>query len=300
MGLGWIGYRAAIGLTDLPDLGIDGEVIAAHELGHNFGRWHAPCGVNIDLDNNYPYDGGIIGEYGFYMEPFRVMPTTKKDVMGYCEDLWISDYTYRGLYRDQRSFLIESPTAQQDSLYVRAQFDQQGEATLLPVYALEAVPDSANPNSDYHIEIINAQGSVIARQPVDVQHAEEPEIKVRAIHATIPRPLEPFTGLRLVHNGQVIAEKALMSMSAAPRRAPSMALTEEGWHLSWGLPGSAALLRYSADNGQTWQVLDIDVTDGEFELDPVYLPHGVLQLEIQLADLATPPLRLNWENPRIR
>jgi len=82
-------------------MGYSGERWAwtlAHELGHMHGRNHAPCGVRRS-DPSYPYAGGTIGVWGYdsradvYLEP-----SLTTDVMGYCDDEWISDYTYGALF----------------------------------------------------------------------------------------------------------------------------------------------------------------------------------------------------------
>lgn len=73
----------------------------AHEIGHNHGRGHAPCvpqgGSISGVDGSYPYDGGAIGVYGWDMRSMMLMPPTRTDIMGYCNSVWISDYTYDGL-----------------------------------------------------------------------------------------------------------------------------------------------------------------------------------------------------------
>ena len=72
--------------------------VAAHEWGHNWGRQHAPCGAPGNPDPNYPYAGGVIGVYGFDVAARPVKPpTTFTDLMGYCNNEWISDYTYKGV-----------------------------------------------------------------------------------------------------------------------------------------------------------------------------------------------------------
>ena len=60
-GMGYIGAPASIGWDYLPS----GSGVLAHELGHNFGRWHAPCGGPSSTDASYPYAGGTIGVFGF-------------------------------------------------------------------------------------------------------------------------------------------------------------------------------------------------------------------------------------------
>jgi len=70
----------------------------AHELGHMHGRNHAPCSVRR-ADPSYPYAGGAIGVWGYdartdvYLEP-----SATTDMMGYCDERWISDYTYGALF----------------------------------------------------------------------------------------------------------------------------------------------------------------------------------------------------------
>ena len=86
-GLGQIGYPASVGRSDPATL--------AHELGHNLGLRHAPCGGAAGVDKAYPYDGGEIGVWGYDFLSERVVhPSLYKDVMGYCDPTWISDYSF--------------------------------------------------------------------------------------------------------------------------------------------------------------------------------------------------------------
>lgn len=101
-GLGYIGdpggeySRAAIGL------GYSGSIAtetAAHEVGHNHGRPHSPCGGASGADGNYPHSGGGIGVWGLdILTGSLKSPSTYKDIMGYCEPNWISDYVYERFY----------------------------------------------------------------------------------------------------------------------------------------------------------------------------------------------------------
>jgi hypothetical protein len=72
----------------------------AHELGHAHGRGHAPCGPGLDpqsIDAGYPHQGGVIGEWGWDIVSGALVPPTLTDIMGYCDDQWISDYNYGAL-----------------------------------------------------------------------------------------------------------------------------------------------------------------------------------------------------------
>jgi hypothetical protein len=67
----------------------------AHEIGHNLGREHAPCSVSGTTDPNYPYAGGLIGSWGYDARTQKLFdPSKYSDIMGYCNNKWISDYTY--------------------------------------------------------------------------------------------------------------------------------------------------------------------------------------------------------------
>jgi hypothetical protein len=92
-GLGFIGFGAAIGYDNAGDR----ARIVAHELGHNWGREHAPCGNPPGPDQDYPYPNGRIERIGYDLGTGLLKPRTLPDIMGYCPDPWISDYTYEGV-----------------------------------------------------------------------------------------------------------------------------------------------------------------------------------------------------------
>lgn len=81
---------------------------AAQEIGHAFGRDHAPCddetrcGDPADEDGSYPsYSPSAsdsIGEYGYDTRTNAVRPPSSYyDFMGYSGPAWVSPYTYEGL-----------------------------------------------------------------------------------------------------------------------------------------------------------------------------------------------------------
>jgi hypothetical protein len=101
-GIGAVGgtARVAIGTDRLPV----GSYVMAHEVAHNMGRGHAPCGSVKSSDPAFPYRDGHIGAWGF--DP--VWQTVKKpsvwiDFTGYCYPYWVSDYSWEAMLAYRRS-----------------------------------------------------------------------------------------------------------------------------------------------------------------------------------------------------
>jgi hypothetical protein len=87
---------------------IGGGATAAQEIGHAFGRDHAPCDDETrcsdpgDQDSNYPHYNSFpsdsIGEFGYNPLTNTVLdPASTFDFMGYSSPNWVSPYTYSGL-----------------------------------------------------------------------------------------------------------------------------------------------------------------------------------------------------------
>lgn len=93
-----------------------GDWYGGHELGHTYGRLHigSGCGETAD-DPSYPYPTGQISNndgafVGFDLgDPanaiaMRALPGTAwRDVMSYCANQWLSDYTYRAILQRLRA-----------------------------------------------------------------------------------------------------------------------------------------------------------------------------------------------------
>ena len=87
-------YRVSMGLSYGDTYSAE---TTAHELGHNHGREHAPCGGPAYPDPDFPYPGARIGWWGYMSPDVLLSPTVTRDIMSYCEAPWISDYTYQAL-----------------------------------------------------------------------------------------------------------------------------------------------------------------------------------------------------------
>lgn len=90
--------RGSIGLGFFPSGSSPGTTdTMAHEVGHAMGLPHAPCGVNNA--GSFPYAGGIIGSWGYDIVGKNLIDPGKfKDMMGYCDPTWLSDFNYNRLF----------------------------------------------------------------------------------------------------------------------------------------------------------------------------------------------------------
>jgi hypothetical protein len=153
--------RAALGWDYLQSG--SGSVVAAHELGHNWGRNHAPCGGPSGIDLNYPEPDGSTGGYGYDASTGQLEPPTSGDIMGYCDPKWISSYTYSAVM----DYLTTSPMvaggssasqAVQPCLLVWG-YIQDGQLTLRPAFQVNTRPTLPGRAGPYTIEARADDGS---------------------------------------------------------------------------------------------------------------------------------------------
>lgn len=97
--------RVSLGLSYAND---SSSETLAHELGHNHGRTHSPCGGAGSPDNNYPHAGARIGWWGYEAPETLHNPANDTDIMGYCNNQWVSDYVYR-FFTDRIALLNGAP-----------------------------------------------------------------------------------------------------------------------------------------------------------------------------------------------
>jgi hypothetical protein len=155
-----IGARVALGWDYLPS----GATVAAHELGHNWGRNHAPCGGPQGLDGSYPYSDGSTGVYGLDVATGTLKPPTLSDIMGYCDPKWIGDYTYRAVldYLSPPSPLVTTSAtlAVQPCLLVWGHI-RNGEMVLEPAFQVNTRPSLPEQAGSYSVSAGVADGTTL-------------------------------------------------------------------------------------------------------------------------------------------
>jgi len=290
-GIGWIGSRTAVGL----DLAGKTSQIAAHEIGHNLGMLHTPCGVTSGYDPSYPYANASIGQYGLDVAAGKLyVPGTNKDFMSYCDPKWISDYTYKYLYNSQvnsggSAALSEELSAlvsqSQSGVMVRVEFNDHG-VELLPVYTLTGAVAELPEAGDYTVQMLGTQNEILAEIPVNAYVAgDDADTQVKSIQALLPMPGQLVSKLRLLKDGQVLAERNLLTMSASKaNHGVTVERDGKSAKVRWEANQAHALVRYSTDSGKTWTTLAVDHSGGELDVDNSFIPSGALVEVIEASE----------------
>jgi hypothetical protein len=159
-GIGYIGAPVAMGW----DYASSASFVMAHELGHTFGREHAPCGGVAGADPSYPYAGGSVGAYGLDVRTGELKTTSMYDLMGYCSPSWISDYTYRAVL-DFRGAgtgaygALALGAAAERSLLVWGRITNAGELVLEPAFEIATRPVLPQQGGPFTLEGTAEDGS---------------------------------------------------------------------------------------------------------------------------------------------
>ena len=250
-GIGFVGLPVAIG-WDKPGA----DQVAAHEWGHNWGRQHAPCGNAGNPDLNYPYANGAIGAYGFDVAAESIKPPAYSDLMGYCNNEWISDYTYtsvldyRGAHADvERAFA----QAMQPCLLVWGRI-VDGQPVLEPAFQVVTRPSLPTAPGPYSVEGRAADGSSVFQVSfAPDQVADDPASGAQFAFAVPLQPdrAERLVAMHLVERGRRIASvRASAGAVAAAARVEATRLGGGRVGLRWDASAHPMLMVRDPVTGQ--------------------------------------------------
>jgi hypothetical protein len=276
-GIGYIGAPASLGWDWS---GSAGEVMA-HEFGHNWGRYHAPCGGVSGPDPSFPYAGGIIGAFGWNVRTNALLQQTTSDLMGYCSPTWISDYNYKAVltYRaSTKAGTITSPDLQ-PGLLVWGTVAGDGTITLEP--AARVTARSVLPARDGSFSVVgtDAAGNAIftvAFEPLDV--SEDVGDDEQHFAFVVPMSDANHTRLRTLSvrgNGRSAARTARLSATGLDGAAAAAALDAAGGNarLRWNSTDLPLVVVRDRTTGEVLSFArggDISVPSVAAELDLVF------------------------------
>jgi Bacterial Ig-like domain (group 2) len=203
----------------------------AHELGHNFGRPHAPCGGPANPDPGYPFPEAEIGVSGWdawtastggrgeYQSP------ATKDLMSYCRPLWISEYNYRKMMDGRNALSAVGGGGGNRAVLVRGEL---GDSPHLDApFIVDADRETPAPvdGATARVEVLDGAGAVVAQRELGVlqadhggaasvvgripvpAHANVAAVRLRGPRGTVTRALDtaptPVLSVRSMASGEV-------------------------------------------------------------------------------------------------
>jgi hypothetical protein len=297
--------------TSQRGIGRPGVAIAAkddtralsHELGHAMYLDHLKDGLaDGPYNTNYPkyregtFPFGSIGEFGLNTSRMTLFdPNNSFDLMTYQDandvpfptNTWISPYHYTRMM----DFLTASEGTGDLKIIVTIigavvlsnfRVYRDGKVELLPSYIVEAVnvEDSGQIAEGMMIDILDKNGEVIRSQRCH-RHNPYQELDGAFVdyHELIPWS-EDFGGFSVVRNGEVL-QTIKPAESSTRISIPEVRRIERNgdmMHLKWSIDsedsGKAAIVRYTHDNGKTWQAIAADVKDSSHLVNLDLLPGG--------------------------
>jgi hypothetical protein len=260
-GYGYVPGRAVVGWDYLPS----GRNVAAHELTHNFGRFHAPCGGAGGPDPNFPYAGGTIGVYGYDLTTNAVRTPSSFDLMGYCSNPWISDYTYLGVmdWRATNEAVVASATSAVGTAEARPSLlvwgrVERGRLVLEPAFSLVTRPSMPRETGPYRLEGTDRNGRTLfsfafaGEEPADVTDAS-----ARQFAFAIPMDEAAQAELASIRLTGAGAASATMTPSPAPGGVSAAVNTIDSTpagssavRVQWGATGARMALIRDRRTGQ--------------------------------------------------
>ena len=282
-GLGYVPNFATNG-NNRTSIGLDARQsfhlrTMTHELGHNLGRDHAPCGGASSPDLAFPYTGGGLGPtlvYDNVAELIAVI-SSPSDVMGYCSGSWFSDYNYFHVQNWLESWLypMSQPMVQSmkvlspalELLEIAGEITAQG-VRFQPVSGSLGQP--AQGQGEYQLRLRLSDGSQIVEPFSAVKVADAQEAR-QHFKLKLLKPALEIARMEVLKAGQ------LLTMSQAGLAAAAQRIGDPGPSLVWQELGDQLQLSW---NDSRYRYLTVSHLAGSTSMLARHLQGGKAQLAI--------------------
>ena len=275
-GLGYTTRPTSVGFSGWGPGTPEASETFTHEMGHNFARQHAPCGVSPS-DPGFPYSSGGIGQFGLDVSTLELKkpgaPDFYKDYMGYCSPNWTSDYTYKAIYdfRETHSWKTMLHIPWEPCIYFGGAISPEGNVTLTPFFQQQAPPLQIDSEGSLELELYNQDGEFLLERSFEAYHIGCGDGTV-GFGVFLPA-VKDAAFFRLYQEGNLIWE------NPNEVRIPTFAVNRlvqfknGNKEISWTAEkGSHTRIRFSPDGGQSWKVLGFDHQE-----DFIVIPENLIQ-----------------------
>ncbi len=277
VGLAFQGVPTAVGWDDATDAGR----VVAHELGHTWDQLHTPCGNPPNVDGGYPHGNGI-GVYGFDVTAGTLKAPSLPDIMGYCTNPWISDYTYRRVMTFRQSSAVQAGVSAvpQPSLLIWGRIEN-GRPVLEPAVQIVTRPSLPTRPGPYSVTGTADDGSQLFSLSFDAPIAADNPQGSRHFAFAVPvdqARVSRLASVQLVGGGGVATNSRTTALLQAQGGDDSIVAQRDGQSvaLRWNARAYPLIVVRDRDTGEVltfgrggnarvWTSkgeIDLDVSDG--------------------------------------
>lgn len=214
-----------------------------------------------------------------YLPLALVDPAETTSLMSYCsaedrssQHRWISARDYQRLLTEDLTPLGGFRDEPGSGHLVRGVIEADGTAAFAPVLPIDAAPTADDPHGTHEIALLDAAGGVLHAvrfTPLDSHGdaeeggAEDPGGQI--VGVVVPAGLEGAASIELREDGEVLAVTSVSAAAPTTGIAAPTRGTTEDVTFTWSsadADGDALThtLLYSADDGQSWTVVGMDLT----------------------------------------